>query len=120
MKPQELGKKGEDVAKKYLEGWRYVDQNVRFPRGEIDLVFFDSSKELVFVEVRTRSVGTLQPPESTLGPRKLRSLLHAARCYVNRKDWSGYWRIDLVAFTVTPKGEWQVAHFEDIAGGMLS
>lgn len=121
MNSQDLGREGERRARIYLEkkGWRYVAGNVRFPRGELDLIFFDSSEELVFVEVRVRSVGIVQPPETTLGPRKLKSLLYASRCYVNRKNWQGNWRIDLVAFTVTRSQEWKAEYFEDIAGGML-
>ncbi len=122
MNPRELGKEGEHRARVFLEkkGWRCLGQNVRFPRGEIDLVFLDPRKELVFVEVRARSVGFLQPPESTLGPRKVRSLLHAARCYVDREKWTGFWRIDLVTLTVTRTGEQRMEHFEDVTGGMLS
>lgn len=117
-----MGKKGEEWARKYLrrQGWSFVAQNVRFPQGELDLVFLDSQKELVFVEVRTRTKGWLQPPESTLGPQKIRRLLYAARQYVAQHEWEGYWRIDLVALKVFPSGAWEVEHFEDItAGGVL-
>lgn len=119
--PQELGKEGERRARIFLQekGWRCLGANLRFPRGEIDLVFLDLRKELVFVEVRARTVGILQPPETTLGPRKIKSLLHAARCYVNRKRWEGYWRIDLITFLVRGSS-WEIEYFEDITGGMLS
>ena len=53
-----LGKKGEDLACKYLikNNYNVIEKNFRCKQGEIDIIVKDlSTKELVFVEVKTRS-----------------------------------------------------------------
>ena len=51
---QEIGKKGETVAVRYLkkQGYRIVEQNYRSKVGEIDIIAREK-KSLVFVEVKT-------------------------------------------------------------------
>ena len=55
MNKDELGRRGESEAKKYLEKQNYyiVTQNFRCDFGEIDIIATDKN-ELVFAEVKTR------------------------------------------------------------------
>ena len=50
-----LGGAGEKVAKFYLlkKGYDFLEQNFRFQKSEIDLIFKDVN-DIVFVEVKTR------------------------------------------------------------------
>lgn len=73
-----LGQRGERMAEAYLlqSGYEIVGRNVRTRRGEIDLVAIDG-KELVFVEVRTRSgqiFGTAAESVTWRKRQKLREL----------------------------------------------
>ncbi|WP_300525553.1 YraN family protein [Aminiphilus sp.] len=115
-----LGAEGEEEARRRLEarGYRVLERNVRIGGAELDLVCRHGD-EVVVVEVRTRSVGVLQPPEETVGPVKLRRLVRAGRSWVVSRGWKGPWRIDLVGFTVDRNGEWHESHLRDITAGMV-
>ncbi|MFP4481725.1 MAG: YraN family protein [Thermovirgaceae bacterium] len=116
----DLGIAGEDLARRVLEqaGYRILERNVRLRSGELDLVALDKD-ELVVVEVRTRSIGKMAPPETTVGPRKLLKLVRTGRWYVQRSGWEGPWRIDVVAVTVGPGKEPEVEVFRDVTVGLI-
>lgn len=123
MAPDELGRRAEDQAAAYLNslGWRVRGRNLSNRYGELDIVALDGD-ELVVVEVRCRTVGVMQPPEATVGPRKLRTLVRAGRAMVEGTGWPGPWRIDLIAITVDLRGTdpdaWRLSHIRDITAGM--
>ena len=54
---QQIGRKGEHVAAKFLrrDGYRVLTRNQRFGKNELDLVVKDK-QYIVFVEVKTRSL----------------------------------------------------------------
>ena len=123
-KAQELGQVAEDRAAEYLLslGWRVVDRNVKNKYGELDIVAIDTDYELVIVEVRARTLGKMQDPLESIGPRKLRALLRAATHYVESLEWVKFWRIDVVGITMNNKkapGDWELEHVKDITAGML-
>ena len=62
-----LGRQGEDIAAEYLTscGYEVLARNVSYKWGEIDLVC-QYDDEIIFVEVRTRSVGILLPPRAEM------------------------------------------------------
>ena len=53
---QEIGKIGEDIACSYLEknNYKIICRNYRTKTGEIDIIARDITKEIVFIEVKTR------------------------------------------------------------------
>lgn len=75
-----LGRRGEDHACQYLEsqGLRLLERNYRCRGGEIDLVMLDAGT-LVLVEVRSRSSTTHGSAAATVGTRKQRRFVLAAR-----------------------------------------
>ena len=75
----ELGKKGEEIAYTYLKklGYEIREQNWIYDHAEIDLIAFDG-KELVIVEVKTRSAVIYEEPGEAVSSRKIRFLVHAA------------------------------------------
>lgn len=109
-----LGELGEELATAFLieKGYQILHRNVLFRYGEIDIIARDGD-EIVFVEVRTRTIGKLAPPETTVGPRKIRTLLRCAYAWVDRVRYVGFWRIDLVAITVTDT-EHKIEHIKTI------
>ena len=96
---QRLGKHGEQLAKRHLEtsGYSILEANYRSNAGEIDLVA-NKDGALVFVEVRTRTGGSLGSPEESMTPRKRSHLVGAAQEYLQAKQLEDReWRIDLVS-----------------------
>ncbi len=77
------GRLGERAARAHLEGigLKFLAANARLRRGEIDLVFREGDC-LVFVEVKTRAVGSLLRPAAAVDARKRLALAHAALDYL--------------------------------------
>jgi putative endonuclease len=119
MERLEYGALGEDMAASYVEdlGWRIIGRNVRVGTGELDITAFDGD-ELVIVEVRARKIGRLTPAEMTVGPRKIKRLIRAARKYVDAIAFMGNWRIDVVAVTEDWDGRMTLELFRDVTTGM--
>ena len=85
----ELGKKGELIALKYLQtkGYRCIESNYRYGRYEIDLIM-QQGDTLVFVEVKTRQNNVLSTPFDAISDQKIRHIVRAAHQYIThtRKD----------------------------------
>jgi putative endonuclease len=77
------GDAGEDMAMKLLEdkGFRILQRNYRFERGEIDIVAQDRD-ELVFVEVKSRHTKLFGTPEEAITPEKESFLKRTAEGYL--------------------------------------
>jgi putative endonuclease len=98
---QRLGSRGEAAAGRLLASKRYriLDRNWRQGRLELDLVCEDG-EEIVFVEVKTRTAGTLGSPADGMSPAKRRSLIKAARCWLAAHNaWERACRFDVVCVT---------------------
>jgi len=82
---KDKGSAGEALAAHYLEdlGFRILERNFRFGRGEIDLVAEDG-RELVFVEVKWRRTRSYGRPEDAISPWKERQLQMVAEGYLFR------------------------------------
>jgi putative endonuclease len=111
----ELGKWGEETALDCITGmgWKILGVNVKVPLGELDIVAIDG-RELVIIEVRTRTCGRTMPPECTVGPSKMKKLIRSGSIFVSRNCWEGPWRIDLVAITVRDEAHWDIEHYRNI------
>jgi putative endonuclease len=84
MEKKDLGKKGEEIAEKYLKkcGYKILEKNYRCGRlGEIDIVAFDK-KTLVFVEVKTRKTPDFGIPEEAVDFRKQNKIKLLADYYL--------------------------------------
>lgn len=82
---QELGKKGEWLAKQYLErkGYQIIAQNFRCLQGEIDIIA-EENDELVFIEVKTRSTLWYGMPAEAVNKPKQKHIIKAAKYYLYR------------------------------------
>ena len=92
------GKKGEDLACRYLEsqGLTLVERNYRCRCGELDLIMWDGDY-LVFVEVRHRRGGRYGSPAETVTRTKQQRLIRAAAFYLQRRRADVPCRFDVVA-----------------------
>ncbi len=109
-----LGALGEEAAVDLLRagGYRIVARNHRCPRGEIDVIA-EKGDLLVFVEVRTRATSAFGGPEETVGARKQRRVIAAARDYLaQRRGRAKAARFDVIAVVDGPQGP-ALTHFEN-------
>lgn len=96
---QDLGRRGEAVARAHLEslGYEVVAANYRSGSGEIDLVT-EQDGAIVFVEVRSRSGPSMGLPEESITSTKRDHLIASAQEYLQEHGAQDrQWRIDLVA-----------------------
>jgi putative endonuclease len=112
---QALGRRGEDIAHRYLrsKGLQIMARNFRLPNGsgEIDIVA-RLAETLIFVEVKTRRSAAYGAPERAVDPEKERHIIRAARSYVLRcgADWSLV-RFDIISIVLTSPPS--ITHYED-------
>jgi putative endonuclease len=102
----DLGKSGEEIAVKHLEGkgYRILERNWRFGREEIDIIARDGNF-VVIVEVKTRSSNVFAEPETAVTRAKQRILVRAANAFVNYRKQTGEVRFDIVTIIIRPEGE---------------
>lgn len=94
----QLGLQFQTHAKQYLEqlGYRIVEENFKWKRGEIDLIFLENNC-LVFVEVRAASVQN-KWLKFSISAKKRQALVRNVPIYFfKRPQWRGYaFRFDFI------------------------
>jgi putative endonuclease len=94
------GKKGEDLACKFLKKDKYkiLEKNFRCRQGEIDIIAEDRKGVLCFVEVKARSTEDFGLPIETVTHFKQKRLLATAFIYLeSKKIKSKDMRFDIVS-----------------------
>ncbi len=102
-----IGKRGEDIALKYLKKHKYkiLDRNYRCRFGEIDIIARDRDT-LVFIEVKLRRCRDYGTPESAVDERKRRKIERVALDYMMKNDLRDRdIRFDVVAIDMGDKKE---------------
>lgn len=110
----ETGKKGEEAACSYLKtlGYSILHTNWRFHHYELDIVA-SNSKELVVVEVKTRSENCLIDPETSIDHRKIRRIAAASDAYIRKYNVEKPVRFDVICL-IKDKSSYTVErHWED-------
>ncbi|MDR1526406.1 MAG: YraN family protein [Dysgonamonadaceae bacterium] len=108
----ELGKAGEIAAIEYLKAKAYRIRHVNWRWGPLELdIIAETSDELVFVEVKTRS-GHWDSPEYAVNHAKIRHIISAADSYIK------YFNVDLPArfdiISIIGNGQnYEIEHIED-------
>jgi putative endonuclease len=84
---QALGRRGEDLAHRFLQelGYVVVARNCRLSSGdaEADIIAWDGDA-LAFVEVKSRETADFGPPERAISEEKRTHLLRIARQYTRK------------------------------------
>ncbi len=107
MDRQEVGKLGEQAARKFLKkrGYRIHETGFRCRHGEIDIVA-QKKDYLVFVEVRTKSNLEFGTPEESITQAKKEKLIASALTYTTtHQNLPALWRIDVIAIELDEKGK---------------
>jgi putative endonuclease len=81
-----LGKLGEEKAIEFLKkkGYKIIERNYRTKIGEIDLIA-KKKREIIFIEVKTRSSDKFGLPEEAVNERKLKKIEQVALTYLDSK-----------------------------------
>jgi putative endonuclease len=109
------GKKGEAIAKAFLEanGYEILDENWTFRKAEVDIIAY-INKTIVFVEVKARSGNYYGNPEEFISAKKQQLLAQAAEEYVHIMSHKYEIRFDVIAI-LFKKGfeKYEINHIED-------
>jgi len=107
MEKKELGRKGEEIALRFLKkkGYRVIETNYVCKMGEMDIIAKEKDT-LVFIEVKARTSTEFGPPQLAVNSSKQRQLSKVAWNFLKEKrieDMKA--RFDVVAILLGPKGE---------------
>ena len=107
MEKKELGKKGEELALRFLKkrGYRIIEKNYVCKMGEMDIIAREKDT-LAFIEVKTRTTTEFGPPQLAVNASKQRQLSKVALNYLKEKQLEDVKaRFDVVAILLTPGRE---------------
>ena len=108
----ELGKTGETAAIEFLKEKGYQIRHLNWRRGHLELdIVAETSDELVFVEVKTRS-GNWESPADSVNNAKIRNIISAADCYIKHFDVDLPARFDIISVT-GKEPHLEIEHIED-------
>src|SRR5579883_1270286 len=110
-----LGRKGEDLAHRYLRscGYSVVARNYKpGADSEIDIVARDAGT-LVFVEVKSRATADFGSPDRAIDKEKEKRIIRAARSFVTRSgdSWNNV-RFDTISIVFTNPPA--ISHYKDV------
>jgi len=85
-KPLEKGRKGEEIAKNHLlkNGYTIIEKNYHCRYGEIDIIARHQGL-LEFIEVRTRTINSLNLPEESVTYQKLLKIRRTISHFLENK-----------------------------------
>ena len=112
-KHYDLGKKGEDLAARYLagKGYQIIERNWRFGKDEIDIIA-EYDNFLVIIEVKTRSTSYYGNPEEAVDEQKQRFIIRTANEYVMQKEINLEVRFDILSIVIESNKQ-TINHIEE-------
>ena len=112
----ELGRWGEELAAKYLEGQGYeiVERDWKSGHHDLDIVA-RNEKVLAIVEVKTRRNRLFGDPEEAIDYKKRLSLQSAINHYVKSHSIKAPVRFDVITIVGTIGSTPEIDHIKDVA-----
>lgn len=113
---QQIGKLGEELARKFLisKGYLVLTSNFRIRRGEVDLIC-QKADTLVFVEVKTRTNQAFGYPEESFNFRKKERFTQAISRYLVTTKYAGSWQVDLISLEINKNAKKaQIRHYQAV------
>ena len=113
-----LGEEGEKIAVRYLQSKGYViyEMNWRFGKLEVDIIAEDG-RELIFIEVKSRSSEIYGRPEEAIDGVKELAILNAAEIYVRDFNLEIEVRFDVISVIIN-KNKSKIRHIIDAFSGI--
>jgi len=114
------GRFGESLATGYLRslGYFILERNWRCQHKEIDLIASDG-ETAVFVEVKFRTGKQYGEAEEFVDERKMNFMIDAADQWLEKTNWEGDLRFDIVAITAE-NSKYQIEHIPNAFQADLS
>ncbi len=113
---REIGDEGEELAVAFLEskGYTILERNYHFEHAEVDIVAYDNSSFIVFVEVKTRSTNQFGEPEEYIDEEKKQNVYKAAEAWVYERKMDGApIRFDVISILQQSEEAPEIKHFEE-------
>jgi putative endonuclease len=112
--PDELGKKGEEIARKYLKekGYRILAKNWFWDHREIDIIARQGD-QIVVVEVKAREDDYFEEPWEAVSTKKIRNIVEAAEAWLIQENVDLETRFDVISIIFTRDGKYELTHFQD-------
>jgi len=109
----ELGKKGEELAFKYLlkKKYKIIKRNYRFKHMEVDIIA-EKDGLLVVVEVKTRQSDFMAGPEITVTKSKQKAIIKVANAYIETLETDPNTRFDIISIILN-ENQLEIEHIED-------
>jgi putative endonuclease len=108
-----LGKDGESAAIDYLKENGYEILHTNWRRGHFELdVVARTEDELVIIEVKTRSEGSITNPEDAVTDQKIRNIVSATDFYIKYFDIDLPARFDIIS-VIGKQPYFEIDHIED-------
>ena len=113
-----LGEEGEKIAVRYLQSKGYIiyEMNWRFGKLEVDIIAEDG-RELVFIEVKSRSSEIYGRPEDSIDGVKESAILNAAEIYIRDFNLEIEVRFDVISVIIN-KNKSKIRHIIDAFSGI--
>ncbi|GGI22553.1 YraN family protein [Pedobacter mendelii] len=110
----DLGHKGERIAKAYLEekGYEILDENWVYGRAEIDLIAYKNGV-MIFVEVKSRTSVAFGRPEEFVQKAKQKQMELASLKYIEIMSHQNEIRFDIIAITFKKDNTYTLNHIND-------
>ena len=120
---QELGKRGEDAAVRYLKlnGYEIIERNWKCRFGEVDIIARDEDDVVCFIEVKTRRSIEAGIPEEAVTPDKQRRYEKIALSYMIGAEWDDgvNVRFDTIGICVTGNRRALLRHHKGCFDGLF-
>ena len=106
------GKKGENIASKYLidRGWDILETNWRKGKYEIDIIAVDE-EFILFIEVKFRNSGEFGEAPDFVSKAQQKRIMNAAHDYIIDNDIDQEARFDIIAIISEPTP--RIEHIEE-------
>ena len=108
------GRRGEEIARKYLEeqGYKIIETNKHFSRFcEVDIIALDKNT-LVFAEVKTRKNNRLGLPQEAVTKTKYQNIKNGIYFYLQENPKYKNFRIDVISVILEPNI--QIKHLKNV------
>jgi len=114
LKKLALGKKGEDIAVKYLKkkGYEILDKNYKTSIGEIDIIAKDKDI-IVFIEVKTRITKRFGEPFESITKEKKYRIFKIALFYLTKNKNLSHLQIRFDVISILFKNQYYIKHIID-------
>ena len=109
-----IGAQGEQYACRFLEdnGYEVLERNWRQARHELDIIA-RKGRELIIVEVKTRSSDQHGQPEDAVKKGKRGKLIQGANAYIMTTGCELAVRFDIISVIIHPTSKPYIHHITD-------